>query len=70
MKCEWIPITDYEIQNNKWDWYGFETFACSFTRWLYPDRNKDFWGGNQELQRKYDKRPIEFFDSLFEIGRA
>ena len=56
---EWIPITDYEIN------IGFaETFACSFTRWLYPDNKKDIWKGNQELQRKYDKRPIEFFNNL------
>ena len=56
----WIPITDYEKQD-KW---GYETFACSFVRWLYRDRELDDWGGNQELQREYDKRPIEFFDKL------
>jgi hypothetical protein len=68
IKCDWEPITDYEIKNSKWDWFGCETFACSFTRWLYTNRNTDSWGGNQELQRKYDKRPIEFFNNLFGVN--
>jgi hypothetical protein len=54
----WIPIDDYENDFH-------ECFSCSFVRCLYGDRNKDSWSGNQELQKKYDKRPIEFFNSLF-----
>ena len=50
------------------DWFGVETFACSFTRWLYPDKRKDSWYGNQELQREHDIRPLEFFDELFKEG--
>ena len=60
---DWIPISKYEKD------IGFvETFACSFVRWLHPDKNTDGWKGNQELQREYDKRPIEFFDKLLMKG--
>ncbi len=59
---DWIPITQYEKD------VGFsETFACSFTRWLYPDNELDVWKGNQELQRKYDIRPIEYFNELMKV---
>lgn len=57
---DWIPIWDYEIDTNY-----TEVFACSFNRWLYKDRDNARWHGNQELQRQYDKRPIEFFNKLF-----
>jgi len=60
-KCDWVPLSNYEKNSH-------ECFACSFVRWLYPDKKKDSWGGNQELQRKYDKRPIEFFDKLLMKG--
>jgi len=61
--CDWIGITNYEKQD--WDWWGCECFACSFERWLFKDRQVDDWENNQEMQRKYDKRPIEFFNNLF-----